>query len=61
MGFLYICKSAKEDGVFSNIFKKSTKLLSDAGGTSYEYKWEKKYFPGIYQNFLHIFSNNSDW
>lgn len=22
MGFLYICKSAKEDGVFSNIFKK---------------------------------------
>lgn len=42
MGFLHICKSAKEDGVFSNIFKKkSTKLLSDAGGTSYEYKWEK--------------------
>lgn len=54
MGFLYICKSAKEDGVFSNIFKKSTKLLSDAGGTSYEYKWEKIFSWYLSELFAHF-------
>lgn len=59
MGFLYICKSAKEDGVFSNIFqKKYQTFMLEVQVTNIN---EKKYFPGIYQNFLHIFSNNSDW
>lgn len=61
MGFLHICKSAKEDGVFSNIFFKKVPNFYPMLEVQVTNINEKKYFPGIYQNFLHIFSNNSDW